>query len=145
VLAVERGRILGPQLLESREILVCDLAAFFERRAQQREFLLHPPGASAEDEAAVGEHVDCRQHFRGENRGAVRHHHDRGKQPQAFGAAGEERHGGELVEAIAVLGGGEHAARRVWIFRRKCAGATTSSLTDRESNPARSAATATAL
>ena len=117
MLAVELGRVLGPQLLERREILVGDLAALFERRAQQGEFLLHPSGAGAENEAAVGEYVDRRQHFRGEHRRAMRYHHDRGEQPQAFGAAGEERHGGELVEAIAVLGSGEDAARRVGIFR----------------------------
>ena len=146
VLAAIGGRVFGPQLAEGLEALVGDLAALLERGAQQLELLLHPARAGADDQPAVGEHVDGRQHLGRQHRRPMRHHHHRRQQPQPLGAAGEEGDGRELVEAMPMLGGGK---RR----RSACRDSASSSfpgtirwsLTERKSKPARSAALATAM
>ena len=111
------GPVLGPQRDEGFQALVGDLAALLERGAQQLELLPHPARAGADDEPAVGEHVDGGEHLGRQHRRPMRHHHHRRQQPQLLGAAGEEGDGGELVEAMAVLGGPERARRRIGIAR----------------------------
>ena len=117
MLAGEARLSIGPELEERLDIFVGDLAALSEiRRLDGLEFLLQPTGADAERQASARQNVDGRQHLGRQYRGAMRHHHHRGDEPQPRRLGGQESHFDELFVPFGARASREFTCRAVGIF-----------------------------
>src|SRR5262245_61062058 len=81
------------------------------------ELLLEPADPAAHDQPSPREDVDGCQHFGGEHRLALRHHHHGAQQIQAFGTSGEEGQGGDEIEAFTDRGAGPLAIAAIRVLR----------------------------
>src|SRR5881409_1732058 len=84
IFTLERDGVGRPHRAHELHVLVGHRAALLERwRAERLELLAQPADAGAEDHAPTGEDVDRREHLGGDQRVAVRHHHDADTEPRA--------------------------------------------------------------
>src|SRR3989454_8716880 len=96
VLARERRRAAGPELLHRRQILVGHGAALREGHAEGGALGGDPAGADAEHDAPAGERVERGDHLGGDDRVAIRDDEHSGAEPDPAGRPGDdgERHEG---------------------------------------------------
>ena len=103
VLAVVGGLVLGPDRLHRLDPLAHQREAAVRIGPVVLHLLAVPTRADAEQEAPAGQSVDARDLLRRDDRVALDHEADAGREQQALGGGGRRRERDERVVRVAVL------------------------------------------
>ena len=116
ILSLKRHVLLRPDRAEGVDVFVGDDTAFLERRGGDGvDFDLLPTGSDADVEAAIGQHVDRREHLGRDDRRTVRHDHHGEHQPDLFSFRGDPGGRGQLLHPVTGVGGVEFSGLGIGI------------------------------